>query len=160
MANKAYTALLNRTPLNKIHIGFNTLDNNIFISRFKITGENNEFYYMACKNNPSVYDLENISFIKANWSILYALKQLLHHNPDMALKYRGLVPLGAPVIKFFNTATSSEIPDQNPSLAAHIGVQKMTNSLAKKLNVSSMTVNDLMYLEGEQLINKEKEMKR
>lgn len=150
LAEKALIKLKDRAVYD--NLGGAPLDTAVYKSRFNLMHENNRAYYLACLDNPSVSNLIEFSSIRATWAILKSVKDYLHHYPSLAKRYTGLVPLGKNVVVFFNKFYKTDIPHSSPNYAHHVEIQKQTNILAKKFNVSSMVVNDLMYIEGGKIL--------
>jgi hypothetical protein len=115
---------------------------------------NNRAFLIAIKKNPTIEELEEFSLIEPCWSILFPLKAYLHDHPEMAIKYKGLVPFGKTVIVFFNSLDITEPISGTPSFGDHVALQEFTNKLADLHGCSTIIINNEMYLEGMKIKNK------
>jgi hypothetical protein len=78
-------------------------------SRMKFFSNDNEAYEILVKENPNEYDLTRLGTKKPTWAILFPIKAYLFDHPDLAKKYRGFMPFGKPVIKFFNALLERDV---------------------------------------------------
>jgi hypothetical protein len=140
-----------RTPYDQLpNLGFASQDTTIFKKRFDLLATNNRAYQIAVKTNPSVEELEEFSFIEPGWSTLFPLKIYLMFHPKDAMQFRGMLPFGSEVIKFYNQSGMGEIKG-TPNFRDHVRLMEMTNFLADHYGCSTATLNNEMYLEGQKI---------
>jgi hypothetical protein len=82
------------------------------------------------------------------WSTLFPLKLFLINHPDLAKKYRGMLPFGSQVIKFYNEVPLGEKITSTPSFKDHVRLMDFTNALADQTGSTTVSLNNEMYLEG------------
>ena len=146
--SECYDDLLHRRPKWGPDLHYAGQDRNILKVRYDLISNNNRAYVIAVKEDPSVADLEEFSYIKPCWSTLFPIKLYLCHHLDKAFDYKGLQPFGSFVIHFMNKLSSIDDVGSNPDLRDHIRLKNLTDKYSKLLGVSSTVVNTLMYLEG------------
>lgn len=113
---------------------------------------NNKIFEIAVKLDPTVKDLEEFSRLDPCWSLLYPVKMYLHHHFHIAKDYRGMMPFGGGVIEAVNKIWN-RIMKGSPSFQDHVRLMAMTNEIADKHGMTTIAVNDLLYLEGMKLKN-------
>lgn len=120
-----------------------------FERRFKVISSNNRAYRIASDRKPSVEDLEMFSYIDASFSLLWPLKKYLVDHPELAVKFKGFVPFGREVKKFYNAVAPDEWKiNGSPSYKDHKRLQTITNRKALLTGISSVTINTWMYKQG------------
>jgi hypothetical protein len=127
-------------------------DENIFKSRVTIINENDRFFQLISKKNPSVRDLEELSNLGMTWSLLIILKIYLIHNPHLAKDYRGFLPLGSPIIRSYNNLVSN-LPsrskaDNPPTDEDYVAIRDEMNNQSDIRGLSTVYINHEMYMEG------------
>jgi hypothetical protein len=150
----ALQGLQTRQPLDTTIINMAPQDVNIFKKRFAFLSNNNEAYRIAMTANPTIKDLINFSYLSAGWSTLFPIKvALVHHRTDWHMKdYTGLLPFGAAVITFYNSLGLYKTISKSPDFADHVNLQNLSNELAPALGITSMDLNNYMYLEGMEIL--------
>lgn len=131
------------------HFNFNHWESKIFCRRLNLLASNNRAYEIATKKNPSISHLEDFSKIDPCFSTLYPIKLFLIAHIEMAPGYRGMLPFGREVVKYYNTL----YPDEGyiggtPSFKDHIHLRDLSNRKAILMGVPSITINHLMYQFG------------
>lgn len=149
-------ALLGRKSLDDVpNANFAPNDARIFEKRFRLMANSDRFFIIASKINPTATELEELAVIGYGWSVLFAVKLYLVDHPDIARAYKGLMPYGAPIKAFVNSLKSrpKEITG-SPDLRDHVYLQRISNQMAGVLGVTSVVINNYMYLQGERLISR------
>jgi hypothetical protein len=151
--NLAYDSLLNRTPPDKIpKLNCSIRDTNVFVARFQVMATDNEFFRVATKTDPTVEDLEAISYRSAIFSTLYPLKIYLLHHPILSKIYRGFLPFGSQVKNYINRhAFGDWTVEGTPSFKDHVMLQSISNMMADEWGVPSVTINNVMYIQGQKI---------
>lgn len=101
-----YTILRERRPEPNLALGITTLEPKILRTRMNFLNNDNEAFRLAIKSEPDIEDLEWIGRRKACWSVLFPIKAFLFDHPDMARRYRGLMPFGRQVASYYNAVVS------------------------------------------------------
>jgi hypothetical protein len=128
-------------------------DVSIFKKRAGLLATNNAAYYIASKEYPAVQELYDFSLIQPCWSILFPLKHYLLHHPETARNYRGLLPFGSEVVKYINKMIKNKPKPvlASPDVADHVFLQQITNSMSDFTGMTTVTINNVMYLEGRKI---------
>jgi hypothetical protein len=134
-------------------------DVTIFKIRSELMASNNDAYRIAISEDPSVEDLIAFSYMKARWAILYPLKHYLMHHLEKAKKYTGLLPFGAPIINFVNTLSNKPKIIKSPDFSDHVFLQNISNKAAQLRGMTSIEINNEIYLEGKKIMEGKKEEK-
>jgi hypothetical protein len=144
--------LESRTPFDQLpSLGFASQDSTVFKKRFDLMSTDNHAYVIATKANPTVPELEEFSVIEPGWSILFPLKIYLIYHSEQAKAYRGMLPFGSEVIKFYNEAELGKEIKGTPSFSDHVRLKEVTNALADHLGCTTVMLNNEMYLEGSRI---------
>jgi hypothetical protein len=144
-----------RTPPDSIQtLNINTHETNIFIKRFKSICSNNTFYRLINIIDPSCSDIENLSYIDPCYAILAPIKKYLIDHPPILKQYKGFLPFGKQIIKYWNSTQNSLIKN-SPSYADHIKLQTLTNNNSDISGIPPTTINTLMFLKGKELLSQE-----
>ena len=147
---KCLENLVKRTPFDQLpQLGFAPADMSIFKKRFSLASTDNFAYSVLMNDNPSIPDLERFSYLLPGWSVLFPLKAYLIFHPEKAREYRGLLPFGSEVVKFFNATIGTAKP--TPTFQDHIALRDYTNALSDHLGISTVMLNNEMYLEGSRM---------
>jgi len=142
-------------PDNLPYFGWKTFEQSMFLKRFRLLCSNNRAYALARKDNPTTQDLEEFSYLDPCFSNLSPVVQYLIDHPELAREYKGLLPFGREVVKFFNTMTPPEWRIKgSPSFKDHIRLQEISNRKAILMGLPTVTINSMMYQFG-RLINPE-----
>ena len=142
-----YEEFFQRVPIDHTsHYGFNNWESHLFSRRVKLLSSNNKAYEIAVKINPSAKDLEEFSKIDPCFSTLYPIKLYLHDHPDVATEYRGMLPFGGEVVRYYNTIVPADMMVKgSPSFKDHINLREISNRKAILLGMPSITINNIMY---------------
>lgn len=134
-------------------LGYVPQDAGVLKKRFSVMGHNNRAYEIALMGNPVVPILEEFASLDPCFSLLYAVKMFLHHYPYKARDYRGMLPFGSNVIMAVNAIDGFEpkVEESKPSFQDHVRLMVLTNRLADKYGMTTLAINDLLYLEGRAL---------
>jgi len=146
-------AMINRQdPNNLPHFNWKSFEQAMFMKKFRLLGTNNRAYTLALKSNPTVQDLEEQSYLDASFANLSAIAKYLLDHPLLAKEYRGLLPFGREVIKFYNTIVpESSLVKGSPSYKDHIRLQEISNDKAILMGIPTVVVNGLMYQFGRKI---------
>lgn len=131
-------------------------DVSIFKNRAALLSSNNEAYRIATSDNPSIEDLVAFSYMSPGWAVLFSLKHYLIHHREKAKDFNGFLPYGSAVIAYINNLDlqRSKPITPTPSFADHVFLQKISNQEAQALGISSVEINNIMYIQGTKLIKK------
>ena len=155
-AEKYYACLHERvvciTPFLLEHYGDGDLcyipqDAGVVKKKIMVMANNNRAYELAVKRDPTLQDLEEFARLDPCWSMLFPLKAYLHQHFGVAKDYRGMLPFGGGVIEAVNSIWGRTMKG-SPSLQDHVRLMEMTNEIADKHGMTTIAVNDLLYLEG------------
>ena len=153
-----FDLLESRTPWDQvnIHLGIDARETTIFQVRFDLIANNNKAYNLAMKDDPTAKELGMFAGVKALFSTIYPVKAYLQDHLDVAKEYRGFMPFGKDVIKFFNQYCEDvNEPDWKvsgqPDYRDHSHLMRVTNFLADTMNTTTLAINTLMYLEGQKM---------
>jgi hypothetical protein len=129
--------------------GFAPPDGSIFKRRIQYLSHNNEAYSLLNKANPSIRDLERASELDPCWSNIIPIKVYLIHHPKIAREYRGMVPFGSEVTRYYNSIPwNPNKVSGSPTYTDHVNLRNITNNLADHLGWSTVTINNAMHIEG------------
>ena len=161
---EALNLMLYRTAYDDLpDLGINAQSTTVFKKKFDLLAKNNKAYYLATKVNPTAKDLSIFSKIRPCWSTLFPIKCYLCDHPKEARKYRGMQPFGKFVIRFFNAVIDHFDPDEmeegpeyalvgsQPTFSDHCRLREMTNRCADLTGMSTVAVNNYMYMIGQEL---------
>ena len=138
-----------RHPEDSLKANCAPQDVGIFKRRMNRLAADNTAYRLAMKENPTVQDLEEISYLDASWSWLFPIKHYLMQHLDLAKDYKGLVPFGGEVIKFCNTLTERlHVIPLTPDYDDHVWLQEITIREALLSGMPTIEINNLFYLFG------------
>ena len=84
------------------NLNYSHYESKVFLSRFNLMQTDNKAFALATKQNPTVKDLEEFSYIKPSWSVLYPIMIYLIHHPELIKEYDGLFPFGKNVIEYMS----------------------------------------------------------
>lgn len=147
-----------RDMYNRIHpddMSYYTIypyEKQIFIKRFKFLNSNNLAYELACKVNPTVTDLETFSRLEPCFSILFPLKCYLMDHPDLKLQYKGMLPFGREIVRYYNSLVPPEDSIKgSPTFKDHLKLNKITLRKASSMNMPTVTINNIMYWLGKEM---------
>jgi hypothetical protein len=107
--------------------------------------------------NPTLEEIIELSFKCTGWSTLFAIKHALIHHVDDWIKggrYTGFLPYGSAVITFINSLESrhGNTIKQTPNYADHVYLQQLSNTMSALMGISSIELNNYMYLEGMKIL--------
>lgn len=125
-------------------------DAGVVKKKLSVMCNNNRAYELAVKTWPTRFDLEEFSRLDPCWSLLFSVKLYLHHHEHHAMEYRGMLPFGGGVIESINRIWGRNAKAR-PTHQDHVRLMNMTNELADKLGMTTIAVNDMLYLEGMKL---------
>jgi hypothetical protein len=125
-------------------------DAGVVHKKIMVITNNNRAYELAVKIDPTVQDLEEFAKLDPCWSLLFPVKAYLHHHFSVAKDYRGMLPFGGGVIEAVNKIWNRTMKG-SPSFQDHVRLMAMTNEIADKHGMTTIAVNDLLYLEGMQI---------
>lgn len=131
---------------------FAPADFQIYHKRYELN-QNPRVHALWMKRNPNQFDLDEVSYLTHGWAGLFPLKLYLLHHPDLAKLYRGLLPFGREVIAFYKkcNANLNPLSGVTPNYQDHLKLQIFTNLMATHLGITSVMINNFMYLEGRRL---------
>ena len=148
---EAKRVLFERQHPDKLEvIGMAPQDVSVFKKRASLLANDNEAYRIAVMANPSIPELIKFSYMMPCWSILYPLKHYIMHHMELARDYNGFLPYGSAVIAFVNALNSKPgaVSTTSPSYADHVYLQEISNRESIGLNIPSVEINNMMYLQG------------
>jgi len=131
-------------------------DVSIFRKRAGLLATDNRAYYIATHRDPTTLQLEEFSLIQPCWSTLFPLKHFLMHHPKQAKEYKGLLPYGSEVVKYVNVKIKTKphnIPT-SPDYSDHVFLQHITNEMSEFTGISTVEINNMMYLQGRHIDDK------
>jgi len=124
-------------------------DAGVVKKKIAVMRNNNRAYELAVSPGLSVSSLEEYARLDPCWSLLFPLKVYLHHHVGAAKGYRGMLPFGGGVIEAINQIWGDEYQiEGRPTVQDHIRLMVMTNDNADKRGMTTIAVNDELYLEG------------
>jgi hypothetical protein len=133
--------------------GFAPQDCSIFKRRIQFICHNNEAFSLLSKANPTISELGRASELDPCWSNLFPIKVYLLHHPRVAREYRGMVPFGSEVTKYYNSIPW--IPKRvtgSPTYTDHVNLRNISNDLSDHLGWSTVIVNNAMHIEGIKIV--------
>lgn len=152
--SKCKNLLEQRIPFDQLpDLGYVPQDSTLFKKRFDLMSTNNRAYAIAVKILPTVPELEEYSAIDPGWSTLFPLKIFLMFHEEHAQAYRGFLPFGSEVKKFYGESSMGAEIKGSPTFKDHVRLQEVTNSMAKLLGCTSVMLNNEMHLEGTKITN-------
>lgn len=126
------------------------MDVGIYKRRMQRLATDNEAYRLCVKENPTVEDLETLSYMDGSWAWLFPIKFMLMNYPEMAVRYRGLLPFGSAVIRYCNALDEKpNIIPTTPSYADHVWLRDLSLREATYRNVSPLYINNEMFVLGQ-----------
>jgi len=134
-------------------LNYTPQDAGIVKKRLRVMANNNRAYELACLDHPTVRDLEEFASIEdcIGWACLFPVKMYLHHHPYVAAQYRGILPFGAGVMEALKKIDFEHAPKGRPTYAEHIRLRDLTNKIASSRGITTIAVNDDLYLIGMKL---------
>lgn len=127
-------------------------DVGVFTKRANVLIGNPRAFALAVKDELSLDEIVEASYLDWSWSWLIAIKMLLMHRPDMAKNYRGLLPFGAPVVAYCNTlGCKNHTIMPSPGIDDHLWLRDLCNREADRQGISSVEVNNHFYILGSNL---------
>ena len=134
-------------------LGMAPQDVPIFRRRATLLFTKNRAYELATKINPSTQDLEDFARLDPCWSTLFPVKYYLIHHMVQAQEYRGFLPYGSEIIKYVNVALKGQWKhiSGSPDYADHVFLRDMTNLIADNLNMPTITINNIMHIQGSRI---------
>jgi len=145
--------LENRDPapnVNEEKLNIRPTETKVFKRIFDTISGNNNAHRIAMKENPTVQDLEEFALSSPFYSLLYPIKKYLYHHSNLSREYFGYLPMGSPVVKFFNKLIDEGYIQENFRIKGSAGrkhqviIQRITNNLARVWGMSTVAVNDEM----------------
>lgn len=141
-----------------LNLGYYDWEEKIFNRRFKLLSSNNKAYEIATRPNPTVSDLEEYSQIDPCFATLYPIKQYLSNHIEMAIGYRGMLPFGREVVRYYNTAVPTNLRVKgSPTFRDHASLRNISNRKAILMGVPTLTINNLMYQFGRMMNSSDKD---
>jgi len=150
---QAYKDLFNRVEHATPGLSYYPYEATIFDKRFEMLRNNNKLYRLAIKQHPTLEDVTEFSYEAATYALLFPVKCFLLDYPEMAAKYRGFVPFGKPVKKFYNANKYGTEIKGTPTFKDHNILQEHTVSMALSSGFTLIWINSVMYLGGKELLN-------
>lgn len=139
-------------------LGYHDRENKIFDRRFKLLSSNNKAYEIATRPNPTIADLENFAQIDPCFATLYPIKLYLTNHIEMAPEYRGMLPFGREVVRYYNTIVPTELRiTGSPNFKDHVSLRNISNKKAILMGVPTLTINNLMYQFGKSMEDSNKD---
>jgi hypothetical protein len=134
-------------------LNYTPQDSGTVKKRLRVMANNNQAYQLASLSHPTVKDLEKFAAIEdcVGWACLFPVKMYLHHHPDAAVQYRGLLPFGGGVMDALKKTNFEHAPKGRPTYAEHVRLRDWTNAIAASRNTTTIAVNDDLYLIGMKL---------
>jgi hypothetical protein len=141
--------LYSRNSIATSALGYHDWEEKIFNRRFKLLSSNNKAYEIATRPNPTVSDLEEYSQIDPCFATLYPIKQYLSNHIEMSVGYRGMLPFGREVVRYYNTIVPTDLRVKgSPTFRDHVSLRNISNRKAILMGVPTLTINNLMYQFG------------
>jgi len=138
--------MVNRVQTGTSHYNFNSWESPIFTRRIKLISTNNKAYHLAMKTNPTADDLEDFARIDPCFATLFPVKCYLSDHLEVAKDYKGMLPFGREVIKYYNTLVPNAMAVKgSPGFRDHMHLMDLSNRKAALMGVPSITINNLMY---------------
>ena len=144
-------------PAKMDMVGMAPPDVTIFRRRATLLSTRNRAYELATKINPSIQDLEDFAHLDPCWSTLFPVKYYLMNHIAQAREYRGFLPYGSEVIKYVNKALKGQWKhiSGSPDYADHVFLRDRTNQTADNLNMPTVTINNIMHIQGSRITSGE-----
>ena len=153
-----YQEMSNRIQTGTSHYNFNSWESPIFTRRIKLISSNNKAFDLAMKVAPTAEDLEEFSRIDPCFATLFPVKCYIADHLELAKDYKGMLPFGREVIKFYNTIVpADQVIKGSPTYRDHINLRDLSNRKAILMGVPSITINNLMYQFGRSMQNQDPE---
>jgi hypothetical protein len=139
-------------------LNFKSHESKIFIKRFNVIASENYFYDLITEVDPSVEQIERAATIDFSYSILYPIKRFLIDHPKLAKVYRGFLPFGNGVKKFYNTIVADDMKIKHfPSFKDYVNLKRITNNKSDLSGIPTVTINTWMYKKGKELVDKDQD---
>lgn len=143
------SARIHPSDTSILSLGYYDWEEKIFNRRFKLLSSNNKAYEIATRPNPTVSDLEEYSQIDPCFATLYPIKQYLSNHIEMSVEYRGMLPFGREVVRYYNTIVPTDLRVKgSPTFRDHVSLRNISNRKAILMGVPTLTINNLMYQFG------------
>lgn len=124
----------------------------MFARRFKLISTNNKAYELASKKDPSVQDLEEFSKIDPCFANLYPVKWFILDHQELIRDYKGMLPFGREVIKYYNTIVSQDMMVKgSPTFKDHVNLRDISLRKSILTGMPMITINNLMYWFGKEM---------
>lgn len=130
-------------------LNFKSYESKIFIKRFDLIASNNSFYDWITVTDPTVEQVEAAARIDFSYSILFPIKRFLIDHPKLAKEYRGFLPFGKYVKRFYNSIVDDDLKIKHfPSFKDYLNLKRITNNKSDLSGVPTVTINTWMYKKG------------
>lgn len=140
--------LIRRVPWkDSPQVGFLPQEFRRFQAAFELISSSNRAYDLAMAEDPDCAAINEFIYLRVGFVTAYTGKKYVMNHPDMVKDYKGLLPYGGFVKLSFN-ALSSEQVKGTPSVRDHVMLRDMSNFLADQHGITSMAVNNWMFLTG------------
>lgn len=148
-----YDELLNRVaPDDASKHNIYNWEHFMFARRFKLISTNNKAYELAVKRDPSVQDLEEFSKIDPCFANLYPVKWFVLDHQELIRDYKGMLPFGKEVIKYYNTIVPQGMTVKgSPSFKDHVNLRDISLRKSLLTGIPMVTINNLMYWFGKEM---------
>jgi hypothetical protein len=142
-----YNEMYNRTdPNDTTHYNYYNWETFSFKRRFKLLNSNNKAWELAVKLNPTIQDIEIFSALDPCFANLFPVKCYLSDHIDLLRDYKGMLPFGREVIKYYNSIVSSGMTVKgSPTFKDHVNLRELSYRKAILMGVPTITINNLMY---------------
>jgi hypothetical protein len=124
----------------------------IFARKFKLININNKAYEIAIKKDPTVKDLEEFSMLDPCFANLYPIKWYILDHLQLIPEYKGMLPFGREVLKYYNTIVP---PERNikgsPTYKDHAYLRDISLRKSILTGMPMITINNLMYWFGKEI---------
>jgi hypothetical protein len=153
MFERCYDELFNRiAPDDASKHNIYNWEHFMFARRFKLISTNNKAYELAVKRDPNVHDLEEFSKIDPCFANLYPVKWFILDHLELVRDYKGMLPFGREVIKYYNTIVPQVMAVKgSPSFKDHVNLRDISIRKSILTGMPMVTINNLMYWFGKEM---------